>query len=170
MWALAISTMPLAAASGSRPSGAATRCGDGAAGRVGVERHLAAEEERRVEPAQRQVRVGDGRGGAAQAVARRARPGPRAARADAQRAARVDPRLAAPARAHLHQVDHRRAHRIAAAPPLAERRHRLRAHLHLGGEPEPPVLDQPDLGGGAPHVEREHVRDSGTARPPRPRR
>ena len=45
--------------------------GNGAAGRVGVERHLAAQEERRVEAAQRQVRVGDGRRGAAQAVARR---------------------------------------------------------------------------------------------------
>ena len=56
---------------------------NGAVGRAGVEGHLAAQEERRVEPAQDQVRVGDGRRGAAQAVARRSRPGSRATRADA---------------------------------------------------------------------------------------
>ena len=42
-----------------------------------------------------------------------------------ERPTHVDPRLAASARAHLDEVDHRRAHRIAAAAPLAERGHRL---------------------------------------------
>ena len=117
------------------PEGRSYPLGNGAAGRVGVERHLAAQEERRIEPAQHEVRVGDGRGSAAQAVTRRPRSGPRAARPDAKRAPRVDPRLATPARTDLHQIDHRSTHRIAAAPPLAERRHRLRAHFHLRREP-----------------------------------
>ena len=157
MWALAISTMPLAAASGSRPSGAATRS---AMARRAASASSAISPPRKnagsSRPSARFASVMVGRRAAA-AVAGRPRAGAGAPRADAQRAARVDPRLAAAARADLDQVDHRRADRVAAAPALAERRHRLRAHLHLGGEPQPPVLDQPDLGGGAAHVEREHV-------------
>ena len=131
--------------------------GDGLARGGGVQRHLAAEEERGVQPAEDQVGVGDGRRGAAAAVAGRARPRACAARAHAERAARVDPRFAAATGADLHQIDHRRADGIAAAAALAERGHRLGADLDLGGQPELAVLDEADLGGRPAHVERHHV-------------
>src|SRR5262249_2046942 len=80
-----------------------------------------------VEPTQGQVRVSDGGCDAAQAIAGGARPRTCAARSHAQGAARIDPCFAAAARAHFHEVDHRRAHGIAASPPLAHRRPAPRA-------------------------------------------
>src|SRR6185295_19001528 len=103
------------------------------------------EEERRVEPSEREVRVGDRGLRAAAAVAGGTGPRTGAARAHAQRAAGVDPRLAAAAGADLAQIDHRRADRIASAAPLAQRRHRLRADLDLRRQAKLAVLDEADL-------------------------
>ena len=77
----------------------------------GVERHLAAEARLAAEPAEHDIGVGDGRPRAAAAVARRARHGLGAHRADAQRAALVDPGDRAAAGADGVDVDDRQAHR-----------------------------------------------------------
>src|SRR5262249_57666540 len=83
--------------------------GDGSARGLDVQRHLAAEKERRVQAAENDVRVGDRRRGAAAAVARGARPRARATRAHAKRTARIDPRFAAAAGANLDEIDDWRA-------------------------------------------------------------
>ena len=78
-----------------------------------VEPHAAAEEEVRVEAAEHEVRVGDGRLAAALFVAGRTRPRARALRADAQHAGfRLDPADAAAAGADRRHVDHRQGERI----------------------------------------------------------
>ena len=97
----------------SRPSGFAQRSSIARARALDVEADLAAEEVVGVEPAEHDVRVGDGRLGAAAPVADRAGVGARAPRADAQQPARVDPRDRAAARADLDEVDDRRPHRVA---------------------------------------------------------
>ena len=65
----------------------ACEAGDGASGGSGVERHPAAGERRRVDPAEDEIRIGDGRLAAAPPVARGAGVGTRALRADAEPAA-----------------------------------------------------------------------------------
>ena len=102
----------------------------------------------RIEPAEHDVGVGDGRLGAAAAVADRAGIGAGALRPDLERADLVDPGDAAAAGADLDHVDHRQHHRMAAgvAADVIARRHRRLA-----------VADQARLGGGAAHVERDHV-------------
>ena len=77
--------MPYAAATTSSPSGLAHRSSIAARGAVDVECELAAEEVVGAEAAEHEVRVGDGRLGAAAAVAGRPGLGARAQRADAQR-------------------------------------------------------------------------------------
>ena len=76
--------MPSAASIGSRPSGVAIFSVSALLRRVEIELHLAAEEAVGAEPAEHQVGVGDGRLGAAQAVADRAGRGAGAFRPDAQ--------------------------------------------------------------------------------------
>src|SRR5690606_3154658 len=67
-----------------------TECREGCFRRVTVETHLAAEEAIGVEVAEHEVRIGDGRLGAAAAVAYRARHRSGAVRSDSQRADRAD--------------------------------------------------------------------------------
>src|SRR5207248_1661727 len=86
----------------------AERAGDlvyGALGRARIETPLAAEKIFRVEIAEHQVRVGDGRFGAALAVAGRARHRPGAFRPDMQDAAGIDARDRAPAGADRGDVE-----------------------------------------------------------------
>ena len=94
---------------------------DGLDGGLAVERHPAAEEALRVEPAEHDVRVADRRLLAAVAVAGRAGVGARAARADAEGAALVDVGDRAAAGADRVHVEHRHEQRVAADPRVARR-------------------------------------------------
>ena len=150
--------MPFAASTTASPSGFAQRSSIARARAVDVEGDLAAEEVARVEPAEHEVRVGDGRLGAAAAVADRPGIGARALRPDAQQAARVDPGDRAAAGADLDQVDDRRPHRVAGERQAADPGARVAADVVVLRHRRPAVLDQADLGGRAAHVEREDVR------------
>ena len=91
-----MSTIACAAATASIFSGFAIFSAMPRAAAVGVELHLAAEEIVRIEPAEHHVGVGDGRLGAAAAVADRAGIGARALRADLERADRRRSRRSLP--------------------------------------------------------------------------
>src|SRR5712692_10255003 len=86
-----------------------------------VEAYLAAEKERRVEVAEEEIRVGDGRVSPAVPVA--GRPGARARRigSDAQQTRRVDTRDAPAARADLDELHARGEKRQPGAAPQAMR-------------------------------------------------
>ena len=124
---------------------------------VDVELDLAAEEVARVEPAQDDVGVGDRRLDAAPPVADRPGIGARAPRPDAEEPARVDPGDAAAAGADLDQVDDGRADRVARQRHAADARAGVAADVVVLGHGRPAVLDQPDLGRRAAHVERDDV-------------
>ena len=100
-----ISRMPVAQASGLRPSLAASASTPDARG-VDVERDLAAEQVRR-DPAEHDVGVGDGDLGAALAVAERAGVGAGRLRPDLERALRGEPGDRPAAGADGDHVDHR---------------------------------------------------------------
>jgi hypothetical protein len=119
----------------------------------GVEPHLSAEEEPRIEVAQQQVCVGDGRPVASEPIARRAGIGTGRFRTDGEQAQGVDTRDGAAAHADLDHVDGRRLDRQPG--PLDEA---LRPRdLELVGHERPAVLDQAELGGRPAHVERHQV-------------
>ena len=105
MFSLTMSTIPAAAASGTRQPHRLGDLADGGPGRVDVQRDLAAGQRRR-QVAEHHVRVGHGRLGAALAVGGRAGVGARGLRADPQRPGQlghVRDRAAARAdRAHVH--------------------------------------------------------------------
>ena len=107
-------TMPAAVASTVNRERAAPASRRRHAARAASIANAAAEQVMRIEPAEHDVRVGDGRA-IRLAVARRARVGTRRERTDAQRAAVVDPRDRAAARTDFGQVDERKAHGIPAA-------------------------------------------------------
>ena len=117
----------------------------------------AAREPGGIEVAEEEVGVGDGGLGAAAAVARG--PGHRARRLrpDAQRAAGIDPRDAAAARADLGEVDGRDLHREPGAGARAAEA-ALAAHLEVVGDRGLAVAHDADLGGGAAHVEGDDRR------------
>ena len=122
-------------------------------GGAAVERHAAAEKKRRIVKPEHQVGVGDGRLGAAATVACGARVGTGRARADAEQPDLVDVGDRAAARPGLDHVDHRHPDRQAGAalePMFA-------GGFHRRGDRDPAALDQAGLGGGAAHVERDHV-------------
>ena len=117
--ASATSTMPFAAASRRRVP-AVRRASLWRARRgVDVEGDLARRGSTRVEAAEDEVGVGDGRVGAAAAVAGRTRVGAGAVRTDAEHAAGVDPGDAAAAGADLDEVDRPGLDRVAAATVAA---------------------------------------------------
>ena len=123
---------------------------EGAVHRVHV-RVRAAAEERRVDPPEREVRVGRRRVLPALAVGGGPRRGARGLRADVQLAEVVDPGDAAAAVADLDEVDDRHHDRVArgaavALDPVVGH------HLHVA------ALDQRALRRRAADVEREHVR------------
>ena len=136
MWALAISTMPAAAAMRIERQRRGDAVGDGAAGGVGVQRHLAAEEVRGVEAAEHQVGIGDGRRGAAAAVAGGAGAAP-ALRGPTRSAppASIHASLPPPAPTSTRSITGVRTG-IAAAFALAERGDGLGADLDLRREAE----------------------------------
>ena len=118
-----------------------------------VQRHGAPEEGGRLEVAEERVRIGHRRKRAPSAVAGRAGLGARARGADLEQAELVHAGDAATPGADLQQVDHRNPQRNAASrlEPLGPRR------LEIGAHPGLVVVDQADLGGGAPHVEADDV-------------
>ena len=118
---------------------------------LGVERHLTAEEIIRIEPPQHEIRVGDRRLGSPAAVAYRPGIGTRALRADLERSDLVDPGDAAAARTHLDQIDHRHHDRVAA---------RVSADVVARGHGGLAFAYQARLGGGAAHIEGDHVGES----------
>src|SRR6185295_15846020 len=80
-----------------------------------VQRHFAARQTLRIQVAEHRAGIGERRLASAEAVADRAGTRAGAARADAQRAAAVDPDDAAAAGADLGDIDGRRAQHVAAA-------------------------------------------------------
>ena len=122
-----------------------------------VQADLAAEEVARVQPPEDDVRVGHGRLRAAAPVADRARIGPGALRADAQEPARVDPGDRAATGSDLDEVDDRRPDGVAGERHPADPGAGVAADVVVLGHRRLPVLDQPDLGGRAAHVEGEDV-------------
>ena len=136
MLAFASSWTPYAASSRTSPSGV----GDLAARKtrraaLGIERHRAVEQRRRVEVAEQQVGVGDRR---QRRRPWRSRPGPASAPAlcgpTFGRAARVEPDDAAAAGADLGEVDERHAQRVAAAARQLAGQRDPGGHLELGRE------------------------------------
>ena len=131
-----------------QPERARHRPLDGGPGERGVERRAAAQEPRRVERAEHDVGVGDGRLVAAHAVGGRAGIGAGRLGADRERAEPVDARDRAAARADRADVDLRQRHGMA--------RHRAAvAQLRLAADHER------DVGGGAADVDGERVGDAG---------
>ena len=150
-WAIlvvAMRRMPSAASIGSSPSGSATFSVSAFLRGREIERHLAAEEAVGAEPAEDEIGVGDGRLGAAEAVADRAGRRARAFRADAQGVADLDAGDAAAAGADLLDVDHRHLHGQPGGIAADQRR---AGHQHVA------FVDHAGLGGGAAHVERDGV-------------
>ena len=109
-----------------------------------IERALAAHEGGRIEIAEHDIGVGDGRSHAAIAVAGRARHRARAFRADAQRAAGID------------AGDRAAAGRDAGDIEAAQRDALAREHA-VGGQRGLPARDQRNVGAGAAHVERHQI-------------
>ena len=118
---------------------------------LGVELDGAAGEVHGIDLAERDVAVGDCRFRATAAVAGGAGLGTGAARSDLDARQRVDRGDRAAAGADLHHLDHRDAHRQAAALQEAG------GAVDLEGArlERLAVVDQADLGGGAAHVEGE---------------
>ena len=143
-----------AASTTSMPSGPATSRLERGSAALGRQRH-AAGELRGVEVAEHEVGVGDGRLGAAAAVAGGAGIGARRPGADPEAAA-VDGGDAAAPGAHLGQVDDRELERDAGAGAGAAEA-ALAADLEVVGDRGASVAHDARLGGGAAHVERDHV-------------
>ena len=150
-------TMPRGRFHDPQPQGVRHVGTDHGLGCRGVDGESSSEQMGTAQASEHHVRVGDRRAISASAVAGRAGLGARARRADAQRAARIDPGDAAAARAHLRQIDDRHADGVPGAvqpaPDVA-----LAADLVLGGGLDAAVLDEARLGGGAAHVEGDEVR------------
>src|SRR5262249_59187698 len=127
--------------------------------------HGAAGQRRRVQVAEDDVGVGDGRLGAAEVVAERSWRRTRAARADLQRAPRVAPDDRAAAGANLSEIDSGNPQQIAASGEEPRAVHDPAAHLIFGGPADRAVLDDRCLGGGAAHVERDQLVEPDTAGP-----
>ena len=122
-------------------------------GRGRIEWHLATEEVRRVEHAEQQIGIGDGRLRAAAAVGRRTGLGTGRIRPDLQQSELVDARDAAAARADLHQIDRRDRDRKARSllEPIHARDLEVVAELRLA------LLDETRLCGRPAHVETEQA-------------
>src|SRR5438093_1824516 len=116
---------------GVESQGLATLLHDGRTAGVRVKGDFPTEKKRRVEPAEHQIGVGNGWCGAALAVTDRPGYRPGATWSHAQCPTGIDPRFTASPCPNLDQVDHRRAHRIATASPLPQRRDGLPADLEL---------------------------------------
>ena len=125
-----------------------------------IQRQAAGGEARRVDAAEHEVGVGHRRQRAAAAVAGRAGLGAAGIGADGDAAHRVHAPDRAAAGADLDELDHRHAHRQAAALEVAPGARHLEAARALGLA----VLDEADLGRGAAHVEGEHVAQPALAR------
>ncbi len=115
---------------------------DGAGGGRGLERHRAPEEADGVDAAEHDVGVGHRGLGAAARVAHGAGIGARAPRTEGERAPRVDPGDGPAAGAHLLDVDHRDAHRVA-------------VHVVLVRGLDEAAVDDGALRRRAAHVERD---------------
>ena len=133
---------------------------------LGLQRNGAAGERRRIDHAQCHVGVGHGRQGAAAAVAGGARLGSRTLRPHRDALQRIHLRDRAAAGADLDHLDHRDAHRQAAA--LQESRGAVDLEHARGMRLV--VVDQADLGGGAAHVEGQCAAFAARGLLPGPRR
>ena len=140
--------MPSAASIGSMPERLRDLLGQRLLRGREIERHLAAEEAVGAEPAEDEIGVGDGRLGAAEAVADRAGRRARAFRTHPQGVADLDAGDAAAAGADLLDVDHRHLH----GQPRG-----IAADQRRAGHQHGALVDHAGLGGGAAHVERDGV-------------
>ena len=118
-----------------------------------VKTHASAQEEVGIEVAQQQVGVGDRRLLATETVTGGPGIGPGASGAHLEQTELVYVRDAAAPRADLDHVDHGRLDRQTAALLEAVDARGLHHGRHVG----PAALDQACLGGGAAHVERDHI-------------
>jgi hypothetical protein len=96
----------------------------------------------------RDIGVGDGRLGAAAAIADRTRIGARTLRPDLERANVVEPGDRAAARAHFNNIDHRQHHRMAAG---------VTTDVIARSERRLSLADEARFRRGAAHVERDDV-------------
>ena len=124
---------------------------------LGIDREGAAEQVLGIQEAQCHVGVGDGRFGAARAVADRARHRAGGVRADLQTPGAVHPGDAAAAGGHLGDVDGRHAQHVAGAAQQAVTGVHAAADLVLGRQQHLAALDDGRLGGGAAHVEADQI-------------
>ena len=122
----------------------------GAPRAVGIQRHLAAEEELRIEIAENEIRIRHGRLGATQSVADGAWLRARASAADLQAAKSIHLRDRATACPDLDHLDGGDLHRQAAT--LLELI--LPVDLEFRRNERLAIGDHASLGGGSPHVER----------------
>ena len=122
-----------------------------------VDREGAAEQVLGIQEAQRHVGVGDGRLGAARAVADRAGHRAGGVGADLQAARAVHPGDAAAAGGHLGDVDGGYPQHVAGAAQQAVAGVHAAADLVLGRQQHLVALDDRRLGGGAAHVEGDQV-------------
>ena len=120
---------------------------------MALEPHRAAEEVLRVEIAEHEIGIRHRRFSAAAQVARGSRVAAGAVRPDLEQTGLVDSRDAAPARPDLDHFGHRHPQRQAASAGEAVHPR----HLELGCALGAAVVDDADLGGGAAHVEGDHV-------------
>ena len=133
--------------------------GDRLRGSPGVDGEAAADQIIRVEPAEGQHRVAEGRLRAALPVGDRPGHGAGAVRPDADQPAGVDPHQAAAAGADLRNVDDRQLERVAAAHDQLARQVDAGADLVVAGPGDLAGLDDGGLGRGAAHVEGDAVGD-----------
>ena len=122
-------------------------------GPTSIQRNGAAGEQLRVDPPQNHVRIGHGGLLPTPPVRRRTRLGPRARRPHVNAVQIVYPRDRPSPGADLDHLDHRNPH----GQPAALLETVAARHLEGAGVERLAAVDHAQLGGGAPHVEREHV-------------
>ena len=125
-----------------------------------IQLNCSASERHRVNAAQRDIGIRHRRLGAAAAVAGGAGLGARARRPDLDALQFIQARDRAATGADLHHLGHRHAQRQAAALQVAPDAR----HLELARLLRAAAADVADLGGGAAHVEGQHLGDAGFAR------
>ena len=124
---------------------------------IRIDRQVAANQLRRIDEAQYDIRIRHGRHRSALIIANRARHCAGAFRPDAKRATRVDLNQAAAAGTNFGDVDRRNTDMIAAAFQKPRPGVDAGTDIELADAIEPAFLDHGRLGRRAPHVKRQDV-------------
>ena len=134
--------------------------------KLGVYAHLATHQVARVHVTQHDRRIGKSRLAATQSVTGRPRNRAGAARTDLDRLCGVDGDDAAAARADLGHIDKRKLDRVTPALDEFGADVDTGSDLVFGGAGRLAVFYHRGLGGGAAHVERDHITQAGRAGDP----